>query len=122
MSSFTKDLQTREDVTLLIDQFYKRVREDEQLAPHFSHVDWDHHTPIIINFWCMILLGESSYKDNPMAKHLKLSLQKEDFARWLFHFKSTVDVYFEGEKAEEAKQRAMSIASVFQYKMGLMEN
>jgi hemoglobin len=122
MNSHKGDLQTREDITLLIKNFYTRVREDQQLAPHFAHVDWDHHTPIIINFWCMILLGESSYRDNPLAKHLKLALHKEDFTRWLFHFNATVDTYFAGEKAEEAKQRATTIASMFQFKMGLLEN
>jgi hemoglobin len=115
-----QDLQTREDVSLLIHNFYDKVRKDEVLAPHFAHIDWEHHTPIIINFWCMILLGEQSYKDNPLAKHLKLILQKEDFNRWLLHFTTTIDELFKGEKAEEAKQRAINIASIFQFKMGLM--
>jgi hemoglobin len=122
MNQLKNDIQTRQDITLLINEFYKTVREDQLLAPHFTHIDWEHHTPIIINFWCMILLGEQSYKDNPFARHLKLSLQKEDFQRWLFHFTKTIDAHFKGEKAEEAKQRALSIASVFQFKMGLMQN
>jgi hemoglobin len=120
MTSTRHDIRTKEDITLLISEFYAKVRKDEQLAPHFSHVDWEHHTPIIIDFWCMILLGDQSYKGNPLARHLQLSLKKDDFDRWLFHFTNTIDENFTGGKAEEAKQRALSIASIFQFKMGLM--
>ena len=113
------DIATRQDVSLLIHSFYAKVRSDEQLAPHFARVDWDHHTPIIIDFWSMILLGDPAYKGNPLAKHLPMDLKKEDFARWLLHFTNTVDEHFHGTKAEEAKQRAVSIAGIFQFKMGL---
>ena len=119
MTHQKNDIQTNEDVTTLIVEFYKRVRSDERLAPHFAHVDWEHHTPIIIDFWRMILLGDSNYKGNPFLKHLPLKLSKEDFAQWLFHFKHTVDALFFGEKADEAKMRADSIAHIFQFKLGL---
>jgi hemoglobin len=113
------DILTKDDVTLLITEFYKKVRQDNQLSPHFARVDWAHHTPVIIDFWNMILLGDSSYKGNPFLKHVNLPLQREDFSRWLLHFTNTVDEHFAGEKAEEAKQRALSIAGIFQLKMGL---
>lgn len=120
MTTTKHDILTKDDVTLLITEFYKKVRLDDQLAPHFTNIDWAHHTPIIIDFWSMILLGDMSYKGNPLARHLHLSLQKDDFKQWLHHFTNTVDEYFTGEKAEEAKMRAHSIASIFQFKMGLM--
>lgn len=119
MSAEKHDILTREDVTRLITSFYVKVRQDPQLAPHFQNIDWDHHTPIIINFWCMILLGDLTYKGNPLVKHLQMPLKKEDFDKWLFHFTGTVDANFTGEKAEEAKQRAVTIAGMFQWKMGL---
>jgi hemoglobin len=114
------DIQTKADVTLLINEFYNKVRKDQLLAPHFSHVDWEHHTPIIINFWAMILLGDPTYKGNPMSKHLNLPLQKEDFNQWLSLFTRTIDENFSGDKAAEAKQRALTIAGMFQFKMGLI--
>lgn len=113
------DIRSREDIALLITNFYSKVREDELLAPHFATVDWMHHTPIIINFWTMILLGEQSYLGNPLSKHLHMKLEKRDFERWLLLFKTTIDELFKGEKAEEAKQRAVSIAGIFQYKMNI---
>jgi len=41
----------------------------------------------------------------------------EHFQKWLLLFTETVDQLFEGEKAELAKQRATSIATVMQIKM-----
>jgi hemoglobin len=119
MTTTKPDILTEEDITLLINSFYSKVRKDEQLASHFAQVDWEHHTPLIIGFWRMILLGEQGYKGNPLAKHLHMQLKKEDFNRWLFHFTNTVNEHFTGEKAEEAKQRAESIAGIFMFKMGI---
>ncbi|HYG00935.1 MAG TPA: group III truncated hemoglobin [Chryseosolibacter sp.] len=113
------DIKTRDDITKLITRFYEKVRVDEQLAPHFVGIDWDHHTPIIIDFWAMLLLGDSNYKGNPLAKHLRLSLKVDDFKQWLFHFHNTVDEFYSGDIANEAKQRAQNIAAMFQYKLGI---
>jgi hemoglobin len=113
------DILTRADIELLITDFYKKVRLDAQLAPHFTNIDWAHHTPIITDFWCMLLLGDPSYKGNPLQRHLHLQLQNEDFEQWLHLFKTTIDEHFEGEKALEAKQRAENIAGMFRFKLGI---
>ncbi len=113
------DITNQDDVGLLIHAFYEKVRQDELLAPVFSHVDWEHHTPIIINFWCMLLLGDNNYKGNPFQKHINLPIRREHFEGWLFHFRSTVDEFFSGEKADEAKTRAGNIANMFQFRLGI---
>ena len=66
-----------------------------------------------------MLLGDQTYKGNPLVKHLKLPIEQKHFNRWLELFRETVTENFKGEKAEEAKMRAQSIADIFQYKMGL---
>ena len=114
------DITTQEDISLFIHAFYEKVRQDELLAPVFSHVDWNHHTPVIINFWSMLLLGDSNYKGNPFQKHINLPIRREHFDRWLFHFHKTVDEFFSGDKAAEAKARANNIASMFQFRLGLI--
>jgi hemoglobin len=57
-----------------------------------------------------------------MTKHRSLNemvkLTPEHFDRWLLLFKSTIDENFEGEKAELAKQRAISIATIMQLNIG----
>lgn len=113
------DIINRDGVKLLVDRFYDKVTSDQLLGPIFSHVDWPHHLPTMYNFWSSILLGDQTYQGNPLQKHLPLPVAAEHFDRWLFLFLQTVTENFEGEKAEEAKIRAQSIASLFQFKMGL---
>ncbi|MBX2970632.1 MAG: group III truncated hemoglobin [Cyclobacteriaceae bacterium] len=116
-----KEIQSRAEIKLLVDSFYNKVNADELLGPVFAHVDWPHHLPIMYNFWSSVLLGEMSYSGNPMAKHLNLAIGKEHFARWLELFTATVDEHFEGYNANEAKNRAHTVAQLFQYRMGLLE-
>jgi len=116
----TSIINNREQVELLVNRFYDKVKNDSLLAPVFNHVDWPHHLPTMYNFWSSILLGDQSYNGSPMQKHFPLKIDTIYFDRWLALFKSTVDELFIGEKAEEAKMRADAIAGVFQYKMGLI--
>ncbi len=114
-----KDIENRQDVDFFIREFYERVKADPRLAPVFAHVDWEHHTPIIVNFWSSILLGDDSYKGNPFQKHINLPITSDHFDQWLFHFNQTIDKNFTGPNAEEAKQRALSIAGIFKFRLGL---
>lgn len=113
------DILCREDVILMVDKFYDKVKNDKLLAPEFSAVNWPNHLPIMYNFWCSMLLGEQSYRGNPLQKHLPLNIKTEHFSQWLFLFNETITENFEGEKADEVRVRAQNIAGVFQYKMNL---
>lgn len=113
------DIICRDDINKLVSIFYSKVQQDELLAPIFIAVDWAHHTPLIIDFWSMILLGDKTYRGNPFSKHINLDIKKEHFTRWLWLFNQTVDENFLGEKCSEAKERANNIANIFQHKMGL---
>ncbi len=116
-----KEIQSRAEIKLLVDSFYEKVKADELLGPVFAHVDWPHHLPIMYNFWSSILLGDMSYSGNPLAKHVNLAIGTAHFSRWLELFTTTVDEHFEGYNANEAKNRAHTVAQLFQYKMGLLE-
>lgn len=115
-----KDILDRGDIKTLVDSFYDKVKADTVIGPLFSHVDWPHHLPVMYDFWSSMLLGDQTYRGNPLQKHLSLPLQREHFERWLKLFTETVNENFEGDKAEEVKMRAQSIAGIFQVKMGLM--
>jgi hemoglobin len=121
MESGRKDITDRTDVKLFVDRFYNKVTADPLLAPVFTHVNWEHHLPIMYNFWASMLLGEQTYRGNPLQNHLALNVTSEHFKRWLKFFTETIDENFQGEKAEEVKMRANSIAGIFQVKMGLMK-
>jgi hemoglobin len=86
-----------------------------------AKVDWGHHLPRMYDFWETVLFHTASFKGNPIPKHINLHRQsplaKEHFSRWVALFTATVEELFEGEKAELAKQRAMSIATMMQLKV-----
>jgi hemoglobin len=119
-----KDIETEEDIRLLVDSFYGRVAEDEVLFPVFSAAlgeDWSHHMPIMYRFWGTLLLGNMTYQGNPFLKHVKLPIGAEHFQRWLSLFERTLDDLFSGPKADEARQRAHSIAFIFQSRLGIIK-
>jgi len=115
------DIKTRDDIQILVNQFYDKVNKDALLAPVFGHVDWVKHLPVMYNFWSSMLLGDRSYEGNPFQKHVNLPIQSKHFDRWLELFTSTIDENFQGDKANETKDRAKSIAHVFQHKMNLLK-
>jgi hemoglobin len=118
------DIVSRADIELLVKRFYEKVTADEVIGFIFTKaipMDWEHHIPLIVDFWETILLENMVYKKNAMEVHYevnrKVPLQKEHFDRWIALFNGTVDEMFRGEKAVLAKTRASSIAAVMQFKM-----
>jgi len=114
-----KDIQTQEDIQRLVQSFYDRVNKDEMLAPVFAHVNWPAHLPIMYSFWGSMLLGEGTYRGNPLQRHLHLDIHQRHFSAWLALWHKTIDDLFAGAIAEEAKLRGSAIAEVFQHRMGL---
>ncbi len=114
-----KEITGREDIILLVNNFYEKVKQDDLLGPLFTHVDWPHHLPVMYNFWSSMLLGDQSYQGNPFQKHVGLAITASHFDRWLGLFHQTVDENFAGDKANEVKDRSRSIAGVWQYKLNI---
>lgn len=114
------DIKTEEDVKLMVDSFYDKVNEDAILGPvfnDFSKVNWDTHLPIMYRFWNTLLLYTQEYKGSPFDKHIPLPIGKEHFEHWVTLFHQNMDELFDGEVADNAKQRASNIAFVFQSKL-----
>ncbi|HVY73189.1 MAG TPA: group III truncated hemoglobin [Puia sp.] len=123
MTKELKDISTIDDIRLLVDTFYGKVRKDVLLGPIFDRVigdHWDLHLQKMYGFWQTILLGEQAYFGNPFPPHAKLSLGPSHFETWLRYWKQTLDAHFAGTKAMEARQRAEKIAEVFQAKIAFM--
>lgn len=123
MADTQPDISSREDIELLIKEFYDKLLVDELVGYLFTEVvalDLEEHLPRLVDFWEDQLLGTNNYSGNPMKVHLDLhqkeALQKAHFERWLNHFNQTVDTHFSGPKAHLAKERALSIAKVIQIK------
>jgi hemoglobin len=116
-----KDITERKELELLIDRFYEKVKTDTVIGPFFGHVNWERHLPVMYDFWENTLFYTGGYNGNPLkshkALHARCPLNAAHFERWLELFMSTVDEMYEGEKAELAKQRALSISTVMRIKI-----
>jgi hemoglobin len=118
------DLRGAEDVRILVDAFYAKVQADPLLSPVFNDVakiDWEHHLPVMYQFWESLLFRSGGYEGNPYLKHVPLPIRPEHFQRWLSLFLGTVEELYAGEKADEARKFANNIAGVFQNRMGLVK-
>lgn len=109
-----------EDVKALVDAFYDKVKEDDKLAPVFEERiqgNWGPHLEKMYKFWQTVLLNEHTYYGSPFPHHAMLPVDHSHFATWLTLFNQTIDALFTGEKAEEAKWRAMKMAALFEHKI-----
>lgn len=118
------DIRSREDIAFFLRAFYEKVLDDETIGVIFTEVvkmDWDHHMPLITDFWETILLDNPVYKKNAMEVHYQLNekfpLKPRHFAAWLRIFNETLDGMYTGGITELAKKRAAGIAGLMEYKM-----
>ncbi|MCC7246222.1 MAG: group III truncated hemoglobin [Saprospiraceae bacterium] len=124
ITDFQHDIKLSQDIKLLIDTFYEKIRADEEIGYIFNDVakvDWAHHLPVMYAFWEFLLLDNpDGYRGNPIEKHYELHrkhpLKVSDFDRWVMIFQQTVDELFAGPVADQAKFRAFSIAETWKHK------
>jgi hemoglobin len=115
-----KDIATREDIELMVNSFYEKVKKDELLAPIFAERipgSWDKHLDIMYRFWETVLLSKATYQGSPFNKHADMEVNKQHFDAWVSLFHQNIDEHFSGDKAEEAKWRAKTMAQLFQHKL-----
>ncbi len=109
------DVKSRADIALVVDRFYAKAIQDEQIGYLFEGLDLLNHLPVIYDFWENILFRTGAYKGGMMYKHLRLHAQKplrlEHFQRWLELFTQTIDAHHAGPNAQTMKQFAYSIAN-----------
>ena len=119
-----KDIETIQDIQLLVNTFYNKVKTDETIGFFFTDVvkvNWEKHLPVMYHFWENALFYTGAYEGNPMEIHKSLHniapLSPQHFKQWLHLFNTTADELFKGKTASLAKQRALSIATVMQVKI-----
>jgi hemoglobin len=122
--STKKDIENRKDIEHLLTSFYTKVFKDERIKHFFIEVvplNLEQHIPVITDFWESVLFSKHTYRKNVMEVHQHISnlssIKKEHLDCWIFLFEQTVDELFAGVKAELAKQRAVSIATLMDIKL-----
>lgn len=91
-------------VSMLVDEFYARVRVHPQLGPVFeaSVKDWPEHLVKLKQFWESVALNAGTYSGRPMQAHLRLtSIEPAHFGEWLYLFEQTLRDIAPAEAAVE---------------------
>ena len=120
MTQEKKDILSLDDIKLLVDIFYDKVREDKLIGPIFDERiqdRWPQHLAKMYTFWQTVLLGEHTYYGSPFPPHAQLPVEQIHFEKWLALFAETLNELFSGEVAKEAIWRANKMAVMFQYKI-----
>lgn len=109
-------------ISLLVDEFYRRVRLDKALGPIFEAAigdRWDHHLPRMKSFWTSVTLYTGSYSGQPVPAHRKLTdVDKGHFGIWLALFRQTLeDTAAAPETVAYFMERAERIAESLQLAM-----
>lgn len=119
-----KDISTRKDIELLVNEFYRKVKADETIGIIFTdtvQVNWEKHLPVMYDFFENMLFYTGTYTGNPMEVHKHINrlfpLTEAHFRQWNYLFDETVDAFFKGTLASLVKQRVKSISAVMQIKI-----
>jgi hemoglobin len=119
-----RDIQNREDLHVLMSEFYVKLLADNEINYLFTDVakiDLAPHLWELVDFWEQLLFDKGSYRKNVLQLHTDLNqkskLSSVHFDIWLHYFNLTIDQNFAGQTAENMKTRALSIATVMKIKM-----
>lgn len=84
----------------LVEDFYQKIRADEQLGPIFNNAikdNWPEHLERMKTFWASVALNAGGYSGKPVPKHQKLNepesnnVQPPHFDQWLSLFRKTLN-------------------------------
>lgn len=120
-----KEITTIEDIRLLVDSFYSKIKVDLLLGDIFNSIikdRWPQHLEKMYRFWQTVLLEEHTYYGSPFVPHAKLPVQQQHFTTWLNLWYETIDEHFIGAKADEAKWRGDKMAVMFLSKIEYYRN
>lgn len=116
-----KKIETREDIQILVNAFYEKIRADELLGQifntHISEKDWPAHLTKLGDFWETNLFGVPKYKGNLTQKHidvdknLNFTIDSIHFGKWLQLWFESIDQLYEGHYAEKAKNAARKMST-----------
>ena len=119
-----KDILNKDDLYLLVNEFYKKLLTDDRISYIFTEVvkiKLEEHLPILVTFWSQVLLGTGGYSNNLTQIHLDVNLKEhltpELFSIWLEHFNTSVDEHFIGDNSEKIKTQALNLATVLKIKI-----
>ena len=120
-----RDIETREDILLIIRNFYDSLLKDQSINFYFTkatHVDQnlEEHFDVLATFWEQGLFLKVGYSNNMFQIHKdihdKHPFTHEHFEIWLDHLYTAITENFEGNRADQMKTMALNMATVMKIK------
>lgn len=123
-----KDILSREDLHLVVSEFYKELLKNKQLNHFFEDFREEkklqEHLGVLVNFWDNTLFYSGTYSKNAIKPHINIHsthpISATNFETWLRLFQRAVDENFQGQNADTIKNRALSIATVMRIKLNII--
>ena len=119
-----KDIQTPEEIYIVVEEFYKKLLTDDTISYIFTNVvkiKLEEQLPILVTFWSQAILGTGGYVNNLTQIHLDVNaksyLSKELFDIWLNHLEAAINENFEGFNCERMKNQAHNLSTIMQIKI-----
>lgn len=122
------DVDSRARIHDLVVSFYRELVFDDLLGPVFeevAEVDWARHIPLLIDYWCRVLLGHDTYGGALLAAHRHVHILEpfsgDHFDRWYSLWVATIDSRWAGPYAEKAKSHAAKVAATLARRLPVIE-
>lgn len=121
-----KDISTREDILLIMTEFYDKLLADDKINYFFtkySHVDQhlSEHLDLLCTFWEQALFLKGGYTNNMFMVHKDLHdkspFKQEHYDIWLDYLYDSIDAHFEGKYADQMKHQATNMATIMKIKL-----
>jgi hemoglobin len=115
-----KDIETLDDIKLMVNTFYQRIQINDVLGPIFEQRiggRWEQHLEKMYRFWQTVLFNEHTYSGSPFPPHATMQIDERHFVIWVQNWTGTVDEFFTGPIADEAKRRGTLMAGIFNSKL-----
>lgn len=114
-----KDIENREDLSLLVRTFYAKIRANEEIGSYFNGTitDWEAHLEKLTDFWENNLFAVRKYFGDPLKAHVEVdekfqhTVTPDVFGLWLNLWFETLEELFEGENVEILKRRARKMGT-----------
>ncbi len=114
-----KDIENREDLSLLVRTFYAKIRANEEMGHYFNETitDWEAHLEKLTDFWENNLFAVRKYFGDPLKAHVEVdekfhhTVTPDVFGLWLNLWFEALEELFEGENMEILKRRARKMGT-----------
>ncbi len=117
------DIRNRDDLKSIMSRFYEKLLADESISYLFTEVaqiHLDEHLEELADFWDQMLFDNYGYEKNVMqihrSLHEKSPLEESHFQTWMKYFHESIDENYQGDVAQNMKDRAYSIAYLMRTK------